>query len=226
MQNDFYCMTQFPPSIDKQLIPDLPQAVFDGPVYTYDANKVPKDVIEYIRSRKLIGFDTETRPSFEKGVHYSLALIQIACDRECYLIRLTGKPFPMFIHELFCDPEVCKIGLSCHDDLLRMHAVMTPKPKRTLRTLFKSRKKLPKPEPIEFHPQNVIELQTYVKAFGIEDMSLQKIYAIVFGKRISKAQQLSNWEATELSPAQKQYAALDAWAVKEIYLRLKAEAIS
>jgi len=222
LHNDFLPMTQFSPSIDKQLISDMPQAVFDGNIFTYDANKVPNEVVEYIRSRKLIGFDTETRPSFEKGVHYGLALIQIACDKECYLIRLTGKPFPTFIQELFCDPEVCKIGLSCHDDLSRMHAAMTPKPKKTVMQFLKREK--PKPKPVEFHPQNVIELQTYVKAFGIEDMSLQKIYAIVFGKRISKAQQLSNWEATELSPAQQQYAALDAWAVKEIYLHLRSQA--
>ena len=218
----FAAMKQFISKIDKQIIPTLPQAVFSGEIQVYQADKVPQEVIDYIKSQKMIGFDTETRPSFQKGVHYDLALVQIACEKECFLIRLTGCRFPEFVREVFCDPDILKIGLSCRDDFSRMRSAIAKKKSRSLRNrLFRSRKaKDSAVDESVFAPQNFVEIQDYVKPFGIEDMSLQKIYAIVFNKRISKTQQLSNWEAKELSPAQQQYAALDAWAVKEIYLEL------
>ena len=104
------------------------------------------------------------------------------------------------MNDLFNNPNIIKVGLSSKDDFLHLRAASK-----------------------NFKPQNVVELQSYVTSFGIEDMSLQKIYAIVFGQRISKVQQLSNWEAEELSEAQRQYAALDAWAVRQIYLKLNGK---
>ena len=116
---------------------------------------------------------------------------------DCWLIRLAGHPIPQILADLFNSPDVTKVGLSSKDDFHQLRAVCP-----------------------DFAPQGVVELQSIVKDYGIEEMSLQKIYAILFGRRISKAQRLSNWEADELSESQQQYAALDAWAVRQIYLRL------
>ncbi len=184
-------------SIDKNAVAELPQATYDGPVIVVDADALPAEVEEHLMSQKIVGFDTETRPSFNKGEKHQVALVQLACEDVCYLIRLNGKPFPEMLARLFHSESVCKIGLSTRDDFMRMRAVFP-----------------------SFRPRNVMELQSYVNGFGITDMSLQKIYAIVFGERISKSQQLSNWEAETLSPAQQQYAALDAVATRRIYLKL------
>ena len=74
----------------------------------------------------------------------------------------------------------------------------------------------------ELDPQGFIDLQEYVKYFHISDISLQKIYAIIFGERISKTQRLTNWEAPTLTEAQQTYAAIDAWACLRLYRRLRS----
>ena len=190
-------METYQSSIDKKTVAELPQAVYDGPVVVYDADSIPAEAESHLMSQEYIGFDTETRPSFNKGERHQVALVQLACEDVCYLIRLNGKPFPEMLARLFNSESVCKIGLSTRDDFMRMRAVFP-----------------------SLRPRNVMELQSFVNEFGISDMSLQKIYAIVFGERISKSQQLSNWEAESLTPAQQQYAALDAVATRRIYLRL------
>ena len=126
-----------------------------------------------------------------------MALLQISSEEHCFLFRLnlTGLTLPVIT--LLENPSVTKVGLSLRDDFMMLH----------------------KRAPFEQHA--CIELQEYVRAFGIQDKSLQKIYAILFNKKISKGQRLSNWEADVLSDAQKKYAALDAWACLKIYNQLK-----
>ncbi len=193
-------MAQFQANIDKERVAELPLAIYDGPIVVLDEDGISEETAALWNAQQLVGFDSESRPSFKKGEHNRLSLIQLACEHACYLIRLKSRKIPKAIEALFGNPEVMKVGLSSQDDFRQM--------KHYSRT---------------FNPKNVVELQSYVKAFGIEDLSLQKIYAIVFGLRISKAQQLSNWEAEELSDAQQHYAALDAWACRQIYLRLNGK---
>jgi ribonuclease D len=150
-----------------------------------------------LAQESIIGFDTETRPSFKKGIQHTVSLIQLSTADTCFLIRLNRVNMPDSLVSLLENKNITKVGLSLHDDF---------------QALSKRRK---------FNPGAFFDLQKYVKEFGIEEMSLQKIFAIVFGQRISKSQQLSNWENDVLTDKQKQYAATDAWACLRIYNELK-----
>ena len=145
----------------------------------------------------MVGVDTETRPSFTKGRVNKVALLQISTEDTCFLFRLNSIGIPDFVED-FLQNDVLKIGLSLRDD-------------------FNMLRKRNHKDPRE---GNWIELQDYVSRFGIQEKSLQKIYAILFGKKISKSQRLSNWEADVLTEGQQLYAATDAWASLKIYLKL------
>ena len=185
--------------IEKSVISTLPPCDIVGEIIVIDR---PEDVAAAINDLKqcpLIGFDTETRPSFRRGESNTISLLQLATDQRAYLFRLKKIGPNQLLKDLLESEEHMKVGLSVHDDFHSLNRWMPCRPK------------------------NFIELQKYVKAFGIEEMSLQKIYAIVFNKKISKRQQLSNWEADQLTPAQQQYAAIDAGACRDIYYKLRVE---
>ncbi|MBR0452504.1 MAG: 3'-5' exonuclease domain-containing protein 2 [Bacteroidales bacterium] len=190
-------MSNFASTIDKEQLQSLETAVFPGKIVLLDAEEISPELEEIFRAEKLWGFDTESKPVFKKGAKNRIALIQMATKDTCYLVRLS-KQFPPVLTEIFNNPDVMKVGLSSKDDFLQLRSICK-----------------------ELKPQNVVELQSMVKSYGIEELSLQKIYAILFGQRISKTQRLSNWQAPELSEAQQQYAAMDAWSVREIYLKLQ-----
>lgn len=175
----------------------MPTVAFDGRIITIDTPAETDKAIKALMGEKIIGIDTETRPAFRKGVHYNVSLIQLSTADTCFLIRLNRVGIPDSLVELLENKEIAKVGVSLHDDY---------------QALCKRRK---------FKAEGFIDLQDYVKEFGIEEMSLQKIFAIVFGERISKSQQLTNWENDVLTDKQKIYAATDAWACLKIYNELK-----
>lgn len=181
---------------DKKLIVGLPRATFGGRVIVVDTESEASKAIAYLLKQPLLGFDTETRPTFRPGPMHPVALLQVSTLDTCFLFRLNRIGLPECVIRLLSDQRITKVALSWSDDsgqLQRRH---------------------------KFKMGNFIELQTFVKEFGIEDCSLQKLYANVFGQKISKAQQLSNWEADVLSEAQKLYAATDAWACVRLYEEL------
>ena len=153
--------------------------------------------VDYLLSQKILGFDTETRPSFKKGQRYEVSLLQVSTHDTCFLFRLNLTGITPAIIRLLEDKKVVKVGLSWHDDLLQLH------------------------RRAEFKAGNFVELQDVAEKFGIEDKSLQKLYANLFHMKISKAQRLSNWEQTVLRDAQKLYAATDAWTCIKIYEELQ-----
>ena len=189
----------YPNKIEKSTISTLPPCDITGEIIVIDRPEDVAAAIDDLKQCPLIGFDTETRPSFRRGESNTISLLQLATDRRAYLFRLKKIGHNQQLKELLESEEHMKVGLSVHDDFHSLNRWMPCRPK------------------------NFIELQKYVKAFGIEEMSLQKIYAIVFNQKISKRQQLSNWEAEELTPAQQQYAAIDAWACRDIYYKLRIE---
>lgn len=180
-------------TIKKEEITQLPLEEFSGRIIVIDNEKDVEKAISYLLKFTKVGFDTETRPSFKKGSHFKIALMQIATEDTCFLFRLNRIGVPTVLEEFLTNNSTRKIGLSLKDDFNAMR-------KRT-----------------EVEPANFLDLQKFVGQFGIEDASLQKIYAILFQKRISKGQRLSNWEAEILSESQQKYAALDAWACLRIY---------
>lgn len=183
-------------AFDKKEIGALPLASFEGRIIIVQSETESDKAVRYLLSQQILGIDTETRPSFRKGQTHQVALLQVSTVDTCFLFRLNMIGITESIKRLLEDCSVIKVGLSLKDD---MHQLS----KRA-----------------DFTPGMFIELQHEVKKIGIKDMSLQKIYANLFSKRISKGQQLSNWEADTLTPQQKAYAATDAWACIMIYNEL------
>ena len=183
-------------SITKEEIAAFDIEEFNGRIFVIDTPNKADQAIKYLSGFGSLGFDTETRPTFRKGSLNNVALIQLATDNRCYLFRTNRIGFSLSLIRLLSDANIRKIGLSLRDDFIGMSRRM------------------------KFTPQGFIDLQKMVSEYDIADIGLQKIYAILFQKKISKSQQLSNWEAEELSEAQKKYAALDAWACLKIYEKL------
>ena len=181
-------------TISKAEIASLPKVLFEGGIFVIYTEADADKAVEYLKTQQMVGVDTETRPSFKKGMTHKVALLQIATSDTCFLFRLNRIGMPESLQD-FLMSDTLKIGLSLKDDFM----------------VLRRRKD------VHAEEGNWIELQDYVKRFGIEDQSLQKIYANLFGKKISKSQRLTNWEAETLTESQMKYAATDAWACVEIY---------
>jgi len=181
---------------DKQKIAELPQAVFSGRIIVVISPAETEKAVNFLLSHDILGFDTETRPSFKKGKTYTVSLMQVSTRDICFLFRLNHTGMTPSIIRLLEDKSVPKVGISLHDDILSL-----------------SRRAV-------FTPGNFIDLQKHVGEIGIEDLSLQKLYANFFHEKISKNQRLTNWENDVLSDRQKLYAATDAWACIMLYEEL------
>lgn len=182
---------------DKKRITTLPVVQFQGKIVVVISAGEAERAVDYLLSQSILGVDTETRPSFKKGQIHQVALLQVSTHDTCFLFRLNYLGMAPAVVRLLEDEQVPKVGLSWHDDILQLH-------KRG-----------------NFKPGNFIDLQKQVGEIGVEDRSLQKLYANFFGKKISKSQQLSNWENDVLQERQKIYAATDAWACIQLYEELQ-----
>lgn len=187
---------QYPAKIDKDIVRVLPVAQTDCEIEVIDSANEVATAVDCLMQEEVVGFDTETKPSFTHGKSNKIALMQISTAKKCFLFRLQMIGKSEALKNFLENEKIKKIGLALHGDL------------RNLRVWDK------------FTPKNFIDLQKIVIQYGIEELGLQRIYAIIFGKKISKSQQLSNWEAKILNQAQQIYAATDAWACREIYLKL------
>lgn len=185
-------------TISKEQLAEMPVVTYPGTITIIDTPEQAETAIETIMRSPIVGFDTETRPAFRKGQTNNVALMQVSNGEHCWLFRINKLGLRDAVKRfLECD-NVLKVGLSLKDDFFVMH------------------------RSAEFEPKNFLDLQAFVKNYMIADASLQKIYGILFGERISKGQRLSNWEADELNDAQQKYASIDAWACLKIYRHLNA----
>lgn len=189
----------FKTKITKDEVNQMPVVIFEGKITLVDDLSKIRPAIEELRKNAVVGIDTETKPAFTRGTHHKVSLVQISSLDHCFLFRLNKIDFPAALAEFLADEKIKKIGLSLRDDLngLNKHHA--------------------------FKPANCVDIQTIIQSYGILELGLQKIYAILFGKKISKAQRLTNWENPELTEPQQRYAATDAWASLQIYLQLMAE---
>ncbi len=185
---------------DKKSIAQLPTVTFPGKTVVVMSESEAEKAVDFLLSRDILGVDTETRPSFKKGESHMVSLLQVSTNDVCFLFRLNHIGITPAILRLLENKAVPMVGLSLHDDMLSLH-------KR-----------------VAFTPGFFIDLQDLVGELGIEDLSLQKLYANLFHQKISKRQRLTNWDSDVLNDKQKAYAALDAWACINLYkeiLRLK-----
>ena len=155
--------------------------------------------LDYLRKQKILGFDTESRPNFSpQHHHYGVALLQLSGPDRAYLFRIKNLKMYKRLFKVLADERVIKVGAAVNDDIHGLQRYC------------------------DFKPKSFVDLQRIVWEYGIKDKSVKKMAAIILGVRISKTQQLSNWEAEHLSEAQKKYAATDAWVCREMYERLLA----
>lgn len=188
-------------AISKDKVAELPMAELPGgmdSITVVDTAAKARTALRILNRCKHIGFDTETKPCFQRGGRaHKVALLQLSTDDHTFLFRLNKEGIFDIVKPLLENPDIIKVGLSVHDDYnaLRRRG--------------------------DINPAGFLDLQDYAHTFHISDISLQKIYAIIFGERISKAQRLSNWEAEKLSAPQQLYAAIDSWSCLRLYRYLR-----
>jgi ribonuclease D len=181
-------------TISKADVAEMPKVAFPGRIFVIYTEEETRKAVDFLATQRIVGVDTETRPSFKRGQMHKVALLQVSTLDTCFLFRLNRIGMPETLQD-FLVSDTLKVGLSLKDDFM----------------MLRRRK--------DMHPDagNWIELQDYVPRFGIADKSLQRIYGNLFREKISKNQRLSNWEAETLTEAQQLYAATDAWACVQIY---------
>lgn len=188
----------FQSNITNEQTATLPAAHFDGKIVVVERDAHIAAVCRDLAQQKVIGFDTETRPSFKAGISNKVALLQLSTPNRCYLIRLCKMRLHNALLKILSNPNILKIGADVAGDIRSLHALR------------------------HFNERGFIDLQKIAGQWGIEEKSLRKLSAIVLGQRVSKAQRLSNWEASTLTPQQQMYAATDAWICIKIYKQLLA----
>lgn len=188
--------SKFKKFITKDDINLLDLGKFNGEITLVDTDEALEKACSEIAQCAIIGIDTETKPSFKKGIINTVALLQIATDKKAYIIRLKKVSMTAQLAGIFANKEIKKIGIAVFDDL----------------------KDLKKLHP--FKEESVVDLNLLAPKLGFESIGAKKLSALVLGIRISKRQQVSNWELENLSQAQIDYAATDAWLCREIYLKL------
>jgi ribonuclease D len=169
---------------------------FRGEIVVVDNLHTFREIFPKLLGSDLLGFDTETKPSFTKGRNNSVSLIQLSTGNLACLFRINKIGFPQELIKLLSDPSVIKAGVAVHDDIRFLKGVK------------------------KFSPGGFIDLQHFVRDYGIQSSGLKKLAAIVLGFRISKRQQVTDWEAEQLTEAQQIYAATDAWVCHQIYKKL------
>jgi len=187
----------FQSTIDKEELKKLPLQAFPGTIHVVDSMAGLQKYLPVLKKEKVLGFDTETRPTFKKGQVNQISLVQIATTFHAFLFRISALNLPDLLIEFFEDDSIIKVGAALHDDLIDLRKIR------------------------DFKAGGFLDLQKYVEAFGIENKGVAKLAGIVLGFRISKNQQLSNWDAEKLNTAQKAYAAMDAWVCLKIYQELQ-----
>ncbi len=172
---------------------------FEGEIVLVETAEDADAACNYLKQFAILGFDTETKPNFKKGRKNKVALLQLSTHEKAFLFRINKIGIPQPIIQIFSNSAIFKIGAATKDDI------------NTLRHIA------------HFEPQGVIDIQTIVRNLGIEQLGLKNIAALILGIKISKSQQLSNWENEILTLPQQQYAATDAWVCLEIYKTIKAK---
>ncbi len=188
----------FKKSITKEELADLPLTAFGGKIHCVDTEGDIYPAVEYLMKQKVIGFDSETKPAFKKGVNNNVCLLQLSSFEHAFLFRINKIGLSPQLVSILSNSSIIKVGVGIHDDISGL-------------------KKLS-----NFNDAGFIDLQKIVKEIGVENYSLKKLSGIFLRRRISKRQQVSNWEQENLSSAQKLYAATDAWAALAIFNELNS----
>ncbi|MFO7620794.1 MAG: 3'-5' exonuclease [Bacteroidales bacterium] len=191
--------SRYPENITTEELASYELSWFRGEIAVIEDMASFRKFFPRLSGARVLGFDTETKPSFRKGRNNKVSLIQLATENMACLIRINKTGIPQELAALLADPGIIKAGVAVHDDIRFLKSVK------------------------RFTPAGFIELQNMVREYGIQSAGLKKLTAIVLGFRISKRQQVTDWEAPELTEAQVIYAATDAWVCYKLYTKLISE---
>ena len=189
-----------PFKITKEEVNALPLGQFEGEMFLIDKVEDVEEVAEFLIQQRVIGFDTETKPAFQKGIINQVSLLQLSTSTQAFLFRLNQIGFPESIRNILEKENIVKVGAAVHDDI------------KGLAKLTDS-----------FYPNSFFDLNDELKRVGFVNIGVRNLCAMVLGIRISKSEQVSNWESEKLTIKQQRYAATDAWGCLEIFKKLKAE---
>ena len=189
---------RYPANISNEELEEMELIEFEEEIIVVERmNRLYYQAIEELRNAKILGFDTETKPSFRAhSPRNKVAILQLSAGEKNYIFRLQLLGIPKELADILSDPNIIKVGAAVKEDVRGLNAYTS------------------------FEGKGFVDLQEMVGKYGIEVKSLKKMAAIILGERISKSQQLSNWEAQVLTEAQLRYAAIDAWVCREMYLTL------
>ncbi|MBF0276711.1 MAG: 3'-5' exonuclease domain-containing protein 2 [SAR324 cluster bacterium] len=186
----------FPVHITKEEINDFPQVQFEGKIHLIDSPEKLPDALKRLSKETVLGFDTETRPSFKKGTRYSVSLLQLSTSDEVFLFRLNLIHLPAKLKKILEDKDVVKLGVAVHDDIKALQELSS------------------------FEANGFADFAHISKKMELKNSGLRSLAGIFLGVRISKSARLSNWESKELTETQMIYAATDAWVCLKMYIKL------
>jgi ribonuclease D len=182
--------------ISKDDINRLPMKQYEGPVHLIRTLEETEQAVAKLKKETLLGFDTETRPTFRVGEYYQPSLLQLATENEVFLFQIKFTGLTEGLREILSSPDIIKTGVSIRDDLSELRKLAG------------------------FEPAGFVELATCAKQAHIKNLGLRGLAALLLGFRVSKREQVSNWAKNELTESQIRYAATDAWLGREIYLHM------
>ncbi|NDV63285.1 3'-5' exonuclease domain-containing protein 2 [Puniceicoccales bacterium CK1056] len=183
--------------ITKEEINDLPLNAYEGPITIVDDDEKLAKALKELRKEKILGFDTESRPSFKKGQNYPASLIQLGGEHHIWLFQISNFASLDALWEILADEEIIKAGVAIADDIKKLQELQ------------------------DFTPGGFVEIATLSTQAGILNTGLRSLAALLLGFRISKRAQVSNWAKNTLTDIQIQYAATDAWVSRELYLHMQ-----
>jgi ribonuclease D len=183
--------------MQKDEINECPIRRYEGKVHLIRSASELPGAVSQLEKEGILGFDTETRPAYRKGESYPPALLQLAGENEVFIfqLRFTGLPHPLL--GILSNPNIIKAGVSLNYDI------------RELRNLA------------QFEPGGFVDIGELAKKNGIQNHGLRGLAAVLLGFRISKSAKTTNWDRSELMPAQILYAATDAWVGRELYMEMQ-----
>ena len=187
----------FPEKISKEEINDFLQVQFEGPVHLVDSPDKIRPALACLNEEMWLGFDTETRPSFQRGKRNAVSLLQLSTAQEVFLFRLNYVHFPAALKRLLENEKILKLGVALHEDIHALQKLAS------------------------FEPKGFLDFVQIARKLGLKNSGLRSLAATFLKVRISKSPRLSNWESQKLTPAQITYAATDAWICREMYLKLR-----
>ena len=187
--------------ISKEALAELPIRRYEGRVSLVETPQELAAAREDLRQERVVGLDTETRPSFRKGETHLPCLVQAATAQAVYLFQLNRLDVFPALAELLAKPEVRKTGVGLAYDLQQLKQVFP------------------------FIVENVLDLGVIARRRGLGQTGVRNLAGMLLGCRIPKGNRTSNWAAPRLSPAQIAYAATDAWACRELYLSFERQGL-